>query len=74
MTVVCFKVNHSQRSNETPLKTWVIAKEDGEVIAAHCNCMAGLVACSPLSLGSNPGSQPSVAYPKSPLHIDAVLP
>lgn len=36
------KVNHSQRSSETPLKTWIIAQEDGEVIAAHCNCMAGL--------------------------------
>ncbi|XP_048023246.1 uncharacterized protein LOC125253351 isoform X1 [Megalobrama amblycephala] len=35
-------VNHSQRSSETPLKTWIIAKEAGEVIAAHCNCMAGL--------------------------------
>uniref|UniRef100_A0A1A8PLE3 SWIM-type domain-containing protein n=1 Tax=Nothobranchius rachovii TaxID=451742 RepID=A0A1A8PLE3_9TELE len=35
-------VNHSQRSSETPLKTWIISKEDGEVIAAHCNCMAGL--------------------------------
>ncbi|CAI5669920.1 unnamed protein product [Oreochromis niloticus] len=40
-SLVFARVNHSQRSNETPLKTWVIAKEDGEVIAAHCNCMAG---------------------------------
>ncbi|XP_057708134.1 uncharacterized protein LOC130926863 [Corythoichthys intestinalis] len=40
--LVFARVNHSQRSNETPLKTWIIAKEDGEVIAAHCNCMAGL--------------------------------
>ena len=34
-------VNHSQRSTAKPLKTWVIIKEDGEVIMAHCNCMAG---------------------------------
>ncbi|XP_051996015.1 uncharacterized protein LOC127653381 [Xyrauchen texanus] len=40
--LVFARVNHSQRSGETPLKTWIIAKEDGEVIAAHCNCMAGL--------------------------------
>ncbi|KAL1267167.1 hypothetical protein QQF64_002842 [Cirrhinus molitorella] len=39
--LVFARVNHSQRSAETPLKTWVIAKHDGEVIAAHCNCMAG---------------------------------
>ncbi|KAM4526904.1 uncharacterized protein V3H82_001158 isoform 1-T1 [Fundulus diaphanus] len=41
-TLVFARVNHSQRSSETPLKTWIIAKKDGEVIAAHCNCMAGL--------------------------------
>ena len=40
---LCFKVNHSQRVNKTLLKTLIIAKEDGDVIAAHCNCMAGLV-------------------------------
>ncbi|XP_035996599.1 uncharacterized protein LOC118564015 [Fundulus heteroclitus] len=40
-TLVFARVNHSQRSSKTPLKTWIIAKKDGEVIAAHCNCMAG---------------------------------
>ncbi|KAG7471803.1 hypothetical protein MATL_G00101830 [Megalops atlanticus] len=40
--LVFARVNRSQRSGETPLKTWIIAKQDGEVIAAHCNCMAGL--------------------------------
>ncbi|XP_062288031.1 uncharacterized protein LOC133993176 [Scomber scombrus] len=40
--LVFARVNHSQRSGETPLKTWIITKKDGEVIAAHCNCMAGL--------------------------------
>lgn len=28
--------------NDTPLKPWVAAKMDGTVLAAHCNCMAGL--------------------------------
>ncbi|XP_035998275.1 uncharacterized protein LOC118564393 isoform X2 [Fundulus heteroclitus] len=41
--LVFARVNHSQRSSETPLKTWIIAKKDGEVIAAHCNCMAGFL-------------------------------
>ncbi|XP_027140364.1 uncharacterized protein LOC113746909 isoform X3 [Larimichthys crocea] len=36
------RVNHSQRSHETPLKTWVIASKDGDVQAGHCDCMAGL--------------------------------
>ncbi|XP_034078168.1 uncharacterized protein LOC117550013 [Gymnodraco acuticeps] len=40
--LVFARVNHSQRSGETPLKTWIVAKEDGEVVTAHCNCMAGL--------------------------------
>ncbi|XP_033932167.1 uncharacterized protein [Pseudochaenichthys georgianus] len=39
--LVFARVNHSQRSGETPLKTWIVAKEDGEVVTAHCNCMAG---------------------------------
>ena len=33
---------HSQRPRETPLRPWVIAHKDGTVLAAHCNCMAGL--------------------------------
>lgn len=33
---------NSQRSGETQLETWIVAKEDGEVVTAHCNyCMAG---------------------------------
>ncbi|XDV36128.1 hypothetical protein PO909_005972 [Leuciscus waleckii] len=37
--LVFTKVNHSQRSSETPLKTWIIAKEDGEVIAGLLGCL-----------------------------------
>ena len=33
--------------NETPLKPWVAARNEGTVVTAHCNCMAGLGgACS----------------------------
>ena len=33
--------------NETPLKPWVAATNEGTVVTAHCNCMAGLGgACS----------------------------
>ena len=33
--------------NETPLKPWVAATNEGTVVTAHCNCMAGLRgACS----------------------------
>ena len=32
----------SQRLNEAPLEPWVIARSSGEVLSAHCNCMAGL--------------------------------
>ncbi|XP_065903361.1 uncharacterized protein [Dysidea avara] len=41
------KVMHSQRTSGTPLIPWVVLEEDGEILAAHCNCMAGLgEACS----------------------------
>ncbi|XP_065919932.1 uncharacterized protein [Dysidea avara] len=41
------KVMHSQRTSGTPLIPWVVPEEDGEILVAHCNCMAGLgEACS----------------------------
>ena len=40
--VVRGKVNHSQRLSETPLQAWFICGEEGNIITAHCNCMAGL--------------------------------
>ena len=40
--VIRGKVNQSQRLNEAPLQHWFICGEDGKVITAHCNCMAGL--------------------------------
>lgn len=41
------QVNHSQSLSSTPLKVWLLVKQDGEVTAAHCTCMAGTgEACS----------------------------
>ena len=37
-----FKVNHSQRLSEAPLKPWLAVKTNGNVLTGHCNCMAGL--------------------------------
>lgn len=28
--------------NAAALKVWVLLKEDGEIICAHCTCIAGL--------------------------------
>lgn len=40
-------VKHSQTLSATPLKVWVGCKSSGEVVAAHCTCMAGIgEACS----------------------------
>lgn len=36
------KVKHSQRMNEKALQVWFLAKIDGEIICAHCTCIAGL--------------------------------
>ena len=36
------QVNHSQRTSEKPLTPWIIAEENGKVLAGHCDCMAGL--------------------------------
>ena len=33
---------NSQRLNEAPLESWVIARSSGEILSEHCNCMAGL--------------------------------
>ena len=45
--IALMQVNHSRRMNETPLKPWVAATNEGTVVTAHCNCMAGLGgACS----------------------------
>ena len=40
-------VKHSQSLSVAPLKVWIAIKGDGEVLCAHCTCMAGLgEACS----------------------------
>ena len=35
-------MRHSQRCTVAPLACWIIAEASGEIISAHCNCMAGL--------------------------------
>lgn len=40
-------VKHSQSLSSPSLKVWVAFKASGEVLSAHCTCMAGLgEACS----------------------------
>ena len=33
-------VNPSQRSSDNPHTAWVAVKSDGQIITAHCTCMA----------------------------------
>ncbi len=35
-------MNHSQRLSVKPLTPWVIAEQDGKIVASNCDCMAGL--------------------------------
>ena len=45
--VVSGKVKHSQKLSADPLQPWVAVENEGLVVCAHCNCMAGLgEACS----------------------------
>ena len=37
-------MQHSQRLSETALQPWAICKQNGEIMACHCNCLAGLEA------------------------------
>ena len=40
-------VKHSQSLSATPLKVWIATYSSGEVVCAHCTCMAGIgEACS----------------------------
>ncbi|CAN7940649.1 unnamed protein product, partial [Ixodes hexagonus] len=39
--IVVSQVNHSLSLSVPPLKVWLLVKDDGEVVAAHCTCMAG---------------------------------
>ena len=40
-------VKHSQALSASPLKVWCGIKQSGEILCAHCTCMAGLgEACS----------------------------
>ena len=37
------QVKHSQRVSLPPLLPWVVCEQEGEIIHAHCTCMAGYV-------------------------------
>lgn len=39
--LVLSKVNHSQRLKDAPLKVWILSHTSGEILTAHCACMAG---------------------------------
>ena len=41
MVLMIAKVNPSHKSLENTNQPWLIAKHDGEIVAAHCTCMAG---------------------------------
>ncbi|XP_070179085.1 uncharacterized protein [Littorina saxatilis] len=41
-SVISAKVLHSQRLNEPALSPWIIATSDGNILSAHCTCMAGV--------------------------------
>ena len=43
VSLMSANVKHSQRMNELPLRPWFAASNDGRIISAHCNCMAGYV-------------------------------
>lgn len=39
--ILTAKVNPSQSSPDSAHQAWVAAKVDGEIVTAHCTCMAG---------------------------------
>ncbi|XP_065658127.1 uncharacterized protein LOC136082640 [Hydra vulgaris] len=36
------RVKHSQKMNDVPLHPWIISEKSGNIVCAHCNCLAGL--------------------------------
>ena len=42
ISLYTLQVKHSQRLNDPAVLPWLIAEKDGTVLAAHCNCTAGL--------------------------------
>ncbi|XP_076137714.1 uncharacterized protein LOC143121217 [Alosa pseudoharengus] len=48
--IITGRVNHSQRLNDPQLKPWMVVRNNGVVLGAHCNCTAGLgESCSHVS-------------------------
>ena len=44
--LVMGKVRHSYAANKPPLRPWVLINCSGEILVAHCTCMAGLAETS----------------------------
>ena len=40
-----FIIMHSQRLSEKPVSSWIITEPNGNILCAHCDCMAGLGEC-----------------------------
>ncbi|XP_053698602.1 uncharacterized protein LOC128745553 [Sabethes cyaneus] len=40
--IVMGKVIHSMRLNESMLRPWIIVRKPGNILCAHCNCIAGI--------------------------------
>ena len=40
--IFSLQVKHSQRMNDTPLSPWILVEKSGNVLVAHCNCIAEL--------------------------------
>ncbi|XP_061670303.1 uncharacterized protein LOC133497991 [Syngnathoides biaculeatus] len=40
--IIIAKMRNSQSSNGLPLRPWIIAQKDGEILTAHCTCKTGL--------------------------------
>ena len=41
--ILTSEVRHSQALNEEKLRPWVVASNTGNILCAHCTCMAGCV-------------------------------
>lgn len=39
----CMQVKHSQKMTATPLLPWVVCRDNGEILTAHCTCVAGYI-------------------------------
>lgn len=70
--IVQGSVRHSFALNEKPLTPWMLISETGRILAAHCNCVIGLLeACSHVgaTLFALEGIRASIIEKKVGVHI-----